>query len=222
MLKILIFLVLLVGSSLFVTDVFSLEIEFQKKSDWFIENMEWLTPGKLSLQEQFQIVIDESGKKNRISIGILSTSPNDIKFTDKIEALSSNPMINSFTLTNRFACAPTQIDRACIIIEVKREGLGDNINEIRKNAREITDKIVADGIMFFTPKFYSVTVQPKTIFGGSEEVFVVQVLYTINKQPTELMFAAFAPVLISSEVRDGGGFYNNAEKLSENYFLKFL
>jgi len=217
-LKFLIFLVLLVGSSLFVTDVFSLEIEFQKKSDWFIENMEWLTPGKLSLQEQFQIVIDESGQKNRISIGILSTSPNDIKFTDKIEALSSNPMINSFTLTNQFACAPTQIDRACIIIEVKREGLGDNINEIRKNAREITDKIVADGIMFFTPKFYSVTVQPKTIFGGSEEVFVAEVLYTINKQPTELMFAAFAPMLLSSEVRDAGGFYNNAEKLSENYF----
>ena len=218
MLKILIFLVLLVGSSLFVTDVFSLEIEFQKKSDWFIENMEWLTPGKLSLQEQLQIVIDESGHKNRISIGILSTSPNDIKFTDKIEALSSNPMINSFTLTNQFACAPTQIDRACVIIEVKREGLGDNINEISKNAREIADKIVADDIMFFTTEFYSVTLQPKTSFDGSEEMFVAKVLYTINKQPTKLMFAAFAPTLLSSNVRDGGGFYNNAEKLSENYF----
>jgi len=218
MLKILIFLVLLVGSSLFVTDVFSLEIEFQKKSDWFIENMKWLTPGKLSLQEQFQIVIDESGQKNRISIGILSTSQNDIRFTDKIEALSSNPMINSFTFTNQFACAPTQIDRACIIIEVKREGLGDNINEIRKNAREITDKIVADGIMFFAPKFYSVTVQPKTIFGGSEKMLVAEVLYTMNKQPTKSMFAAFAPMLLSSEIRDAGGFYNNAEKLSENYF----
>ena len=218
MLKFLIFLVLLVGSSLFVTDAFSLEIEFQTKSDWFIENMKWLTPGKLSLQEQLQIVIDESGQKNRISIGILSTNPNDIIFTDKIEALSSNPMINSFTLTNQFACAPTQIDRACVIIEVKREGLGDNINEISKNAREIADKIVGDGIMFFIPEFYSVTLQPKTIFGGSEEVFVAKVLYTINKQPTKLMFGAFAPMLLSSNVRDGGGFYNNAEKLSENYF----
>ena len=217
MLKFLIFLVLLVGSSLFVTDVFSLEIEFQKKSDWFIENMEWLTPGKLSLQEQFQIVIDESGHKNRISIGILSTSQNDIRFTDKIEALSSNPMINSFTFTNQFACAPTQIDRACIIIEVKREGLGDNINEIRNNAREITDKIVADGIMFFTTKYHSATMQPKTSLDGSK-MFVVEVMYTVNKQPTELMFRAFAPMFLSSEVRDAGGFYNNAEKLSENYF----
>ena len=95
MIKFLVFLVLLVGSSLFVTDAFSLEIEFQTKGDWIIEKMEWLTPGKLSLQEQFQIVIDESKHRNRISIGILSTSQSDIIFTDKIEALSSNPMINS-------------------------------------------------------------------------------------------------------------------------------
>jgi len=218
MLKFLIFLVLLVGSSLFVTDAFSLEIEFQTKGDWITDTLEWQRLSQHPLQEQFQIIIDESKHRNRISIGMLSTNSDDIRFTDKIEALSSNPMIHSFTMTNEFACAPTQIDRACIIIEVKREGLGDNANEIRKNAREITDKIVADGIMFFAPKFYSVTVQPKTIFGGSEKMFVAEVVYTMNKQPTELMFAAFAPMLLSSEIRDGGGFYNNAEKLSENYF----
>ena len=39
MLKFLIFFVLLVGSSLFVADAFSLEVEFQKKSDWIIESM---------------------------------------------------------------------------------------------------------------------------------------------------------------------------------------
>jgi len=218
MLKFLIFLVLLVGSSLFVTDAFSLEIEFQTKGDWLTDTLEWQRLSQHPLQEQFQIIIDESKHRNRISIGMLSTNPDDIRFTDKIEALSSNPMIHSFTMTNEFACAPTQIDRACIIIEVKREGLGDNINEIRKNAREITDKIVADGIMFFAPKFYSVTLQPKTIFGGSEKMLVAEVVYTMNKQPTELMFAAFAPMLLSNEIRDAGGFYNNAEKLSENYF----
>jgi len=218
MLKFLIFFALLVGSSLFVTDAFSLEIEFQTKGDWLTDTLEWQRLSQHPLQEQFQIIIDESKHRNRISIGMLSTNSDDIRFTDKIEALSSNPMIHSFTMTNEFACAPTQIDRACIIIEVKREGLGDSANEIGKNAREITDKIVADGIMFFAPKFYSVTLQPKTIFGGSEKTFVAEVVYTMNKQPTELMFAAFAPMLLSNEIRDAGGFYNNAEKLSENYF----
>ena len=215
MLKFLIFLVLLVGSSLFVTDAFSLEVEFQKKGDWFIESMGWLMPEQHSFQEQFQIIIDESNQKNRISIGILSTNPNDIKFPDNIEALSSNPNIFSFTLTNQFACAPTKIDRACVIIEVKREGLGDNASEIKKNAREITDKIVVDDIILYAPEFYSVTLQSKTSFDG-KKMSVAQVVYTVNKQPTVTLFAALAPMLISSDIRDAGGFYNNAEKLSEH------
>ena len=218
MLKFLIFLVLLVGSSLFVTDAFSLEIEFQKKSDWFIESMEWLTPEQHPLKELFQIIINQVNFKNIISIGWLTTNPNDIIFTDKIEALSSNPKIVSFTITNEFACASTQIDRACIIIEVEREGLGDNLDEIRKNTREITDKIVANGVIVFTPEFYSITIQPKTSFGGEKQGLVSQAVYTINKQPTVTWFTAFAPMFISSDIRTSGGFYDYAEKLSENYF----
>ena len=218
MLKFLIFFVLLVGSSIFVTQVFSLEIEFQKKSDWFIESMGWLTPEQHPLKERFQIIINQIDFKNIISIGWLSTNPNDIIFTDKIEALSSNPKIVSFTITNEFACASTQIDRACIIIEVEREGLGDNLDEIRKNTREITDKIVANGVIVFTPEFYSITIQPKTSFGGEKQGLVSQAVYTINKQPTVTWFTAFAPMFISSDIRTSGGFYDYAEKLSENYF----
>ena len=218
MLKILIFFVLLVGSSIFVTQVFSLEVEFQKQSDWFIESMGWLTPEQHPLKERFQIIINQVDFKNIISIGWLTTNPNDIIFTDKIEALSSNPKIVSFTITNEFACASTQIDRACIIIEVEREGLGDNLDEIRKNTREITDKIVANGVIVFTPEFYSITIQPKTSFGGEKQGLVSQAVYTINKQPTVTWFTAFAPMFVSSDIRTSGGFYDYAEKLSENYF----
>ena len=218
MLKILIFFVLLVGSSIFVTQVFSLEVEFQKQSDWFIESMGWLTPEQHPLKERFQIIINQVDFKNIISIGWLTTNPNDIIFTDKIESLSYNPKIVSFTITNEFACASTQIDRACIIIEVEREGLGDNLDEIRKNTREITDKIVANGVIVFTPEFYSITIQPKTSFGGEKQGLVSQAVYTINKQPTVTWFTAFAPMFISSDIRTSGGFYDYAEKLSENYF----
>ena len=218
MLKFLIFLVLLVGSSLFVADVFSLEVEFQKKSDWLSESLGWLTPEQHSLQEQLKIIIDESNHKNRISIGILSTNPNHLRFPENIEAISSNPMIFSFLISNQFACAPTKLDRACIVIDVKREGLGDDIPEIKKNTREITDKIVADGVILFAPKFHSITIKEKTSFDGSERIPVSQALYTINKQPTVNLFAALAPMLISSDVRDAGGFYDNAEKLSEHHF----
>ena len=206
MLKFLMFLVLLVGSSIFVTQAFSLEIELQKESERIIESFGWLTLEKFSMQEQIQIIIDHEKLKNRVSIGILSTNPNDIKFPDNIEAISSNPKIISFTLTNQFACAPNKIDRACIIIEVEREGLGDNISAIVKNTREITDKIVGDGVILFAPEFYAATIQQKTSFDGSEKILVSEAVYTINKQPTEKLFAALTPMLVNSDIRTAGGF----------------
>ena len=78
-----------------------------------------------------------------------------------MEAINSNPNISSMKITNEFACAPTQIDKACVVIEVKKDGLGDNLAEIKNNAREIADKIWYGqkgeylGAIIFTPEFYS-------------------------------------------------------------------
>jgi len=227
MFKILIFLILLAGSSLFVTEVFSLEIDLQKESDRIIEAKGWLEPGQHSLKEFLQIIIDQRESKNRISVGIISNSQNHIKLPDNIEAISSNPKIYSMKITNEFACAPTQIDKACVVIEVERAGLGDNLAEIKKNAREIADKIVADGVIIFAPEFYSITFQPK---GGlsvdeakrlGEKGVVVQIIYTIHSQPTSQLFTALSTMLLSDDLRTSGGFYNIAEKLAGNYFSEF-
>ena len=227
MFKILIFLILLAGSSLFVTEVFSLEIDLQKESDRIIESKGWLELEQHSLQEHLQIIIDQREFKNRISVVLMSKNPTDIQLPDNIEAISSNPKISSMTITNEFACAPTKIDKACIIIEVEKEGLGDNLVEMKKNAREIADKIVADGVIIFSPEFYSITFQPK---GGlsvdeakrlGEKGVVVSVMYTTHLQPTSQLFTALSTTLLSDEIRTSGGFYNIAEKLSENYFSTF-
>jgi len=233
MFKILIFLTLLAGSSLFVTEVFALEIELQKESDRIIDAKGWLEPGQHSLKEFLQIIIDQRESKNRISVGLISNSENHIKFPDNIEAISSNPKISSMKITNEFACAPTRIDKACVVIEIEREGLGDNLAEIKKNAREIADKIWYDqkgeyaGAIIFVPEFYSITIQPK---GGlsvdeakrlGEKGVVVQIIYTIHSQPTSQLFTALSTMLLSDNLRTSGGFYNIAEKLSGNYFSEF-
>ena len=123
MFKFLIALILLAGSSLFVTEVFALEIELQKESDRIVEAKGWLEPGQHSLTEFLQIIIDQRESKNRISVGIISSSESHIKLPYNIEAISSNPKISSMKITNEFACAPTQIDKSCVIIEVERDGL---------------------------------------------------------------------------------------------------
>ena len=227
MFKFLIFLILLAGSSLFVTEVFSLEIELQKESDRIIESRGWLELEQHSLKELLQIIIDQKESKNRITVSLISTSQSDIKLPDEIEAISSNPKIFSMKITNEFACAPTRIDKACVNIEVERDGLGDNLTEIRKNAREIADKIVADGVIIFTPELYSITIQPKSGLSGIElerlgiRGEVVNVAYTIHKQPTGQLFTGLSTLLLSNDLRTSGGFYNIAEKLSANYFSEF-
>jgi len=168
MFKILIFLILLAGSSLFVTEVFALEIELQKESDRIIESKGWLELEQHSLKEHLQIIIDQRESKNRISIGLISNSQNHIKLPDNIEAISSNPKISSMKITNEFACASTQTDKACVIIEVERDGLGDNLAEMKNVAREIADKIVADGVIVFIPEFYSATFQLKSGLSENE------------------------------------------------------
>ena len=227
MFKFLILLILLAGSSLFVTEVFGIEIELQKESDRIIESKGWLMPEEHSLREHLQIIIDQREFKNRISIGLLSKSPDDIKLPDNIEAISSNPKIFSMTITNEFGCAPTKIDKACVVIEVEREGLGNNLSEMKKVSREITDKIVADGVIVFTPEYYSTTFQPKAnlsvdeIKRLGEKGQVAKVVYTIHKQPTNELFTALSTMLLSNDIRTSGGFYDIAEKLSENYFSEF-
>jgi len=218
--KFLIILLLLTGSSLFAVEAFALEVEIQKESDRIIETRGWLIPELHSFQEQFQIIIDQANSKSRISIGLLSTHPNDIKFPDYIETISSDPRILSFTLTNQFACSPNHTERGCVIIEIAREGLGDNLEEIKKNSREMTDKIVEDGVIIFGVEFDSVTLEHKIGFDGTERI-VSKVLYTTNKQTSSSLFGALGTMLISDDIRNAGGFYDHAEKLSKHHFSDF-
>jgi hypothetical protein len=50
---------------------------------------------------------------------------------------------------------------------------------------------------------------------------IARVVYTIHKQPTNELFTALSNMLLSNDIRTSGGFYNIAEKLSENYFSEF-
>ena len=98
--------------------------------------------------------------------------------------------------------------------------MGDNLEEIKKNSREIADKIVGGGVIVFGVEFDSVTLKPKTTFDG-KKMIVSKVLYTTNKQTTDNLFDALSTLLISSDIRNAGGFYDHAEKLSKHHFADF-
>jgi len=221
MLKLLIFLVFVIGCSAFLTQAFSLDVELQKEDERINEALGFLKPGDYDFQEQFQIIVDKSNHKNRISFGLLSTNPDDIIFPDYIEELTYNPRIFSYTITNQFACSPNSIGEACVIIAVQREGLGSTLEEIKTNVLEITDKAIVHGAIGFVPEFDSITLQSKTSYDGDEKVILANVIYTINKQETKKLFSVLGSTLLSSDIRTAGGFYQYAEKLSEHHFAEF-
>ena len=152
MLKILIFIILLAGSSFFITDVFSLEIEFQKESERIKDSLGWIDPERGSYNEQMQLIIDHRDSKNKINVSLLSKNPNDIRFPDYIENIVREPKIVSFMITNQFGCALHKIEDACIIIDVERSGLGDNIRDIKENTRKITDNVIGGGTLVYLKK----------------------------------------------------------------------
>ena len=220
MLKFLIFLVVLMVFPFSLMNASSLEVEFQKESERVIESMGWLEPEKVSYQEQIQIIIDRDELKNRISVNMLSKNPNDLRFPDYIESITDEPKIISLVITNDFGCVPNKIERACVIIDVEREGMGKSIPDIMKNTREITDEIVGDGVILFAAEFDSVSLQPKTNLDGSKE-FVSRAVYTINKPATSVFFNAMGSMIISTDIRTNGGFYDYAEELAKNDFSAF-
>ena len=221
MLKLLIFLVFVIGCSAFLTQAFSLDVELQKEDERINEALGFLKPADYDFQEQFQIIVDKKNNKNRISIGLLSTNSNDIIFPDYIEAFNSDPRIFSYTITNQFACSPNSIGEACVIIAINREGMGSTLEEIRANVLKIADKTIAHGAIGFVPEFDSITLQSKTNYSGDENVLIASVIYTINKQPTKKLFSALSSTLLSNDIRTAGGFYQYAEKLSEHHFAEF-
>jgi len=52
-------------------------------------------------------------------------------------------------------------------------------------------------------------------------MIVSQVLYTTNRQTTDNLFNALSTLLISSDIRNAGGLYDHAEKLSKHHFADF-
>ena len=225
MIKFLILVIFFVGVSFFTIDVFGIEVELLKESDRIIDTRGWLELGTDPLQEQLQIVIDRAGYKNQISVILISTDENDIKLPSELKSKISNPRLISITFTNQYNCAERYEPKndGCVHISIEREGLGNNVDEIKKNAQEITDGILEQGILGFTPKFHSIiftsTQGPSS--DNETEKTVVTSTYVLKKHSTFKLLNALTPFVLSYEIMDGGGFFTVAEELSKNDFTAF-
>ena len=106
--------------------------------------------------------------------------------------------------------------------------MSNHLPEMIDHTRGIADKVVEQGILGFTKiEYHSNTIIPKpctssNVQSGDQEMVFGKVIYTLKNQGTKKMFNAFTPLLLHEKIWQSGGFFDYAEKLSENYFTEFV
>ena len=112
----------------------------------------------------------------------------------------------------------------CILISMDYEMLksGGGINALQANGKEIADGLISDVNSAFNldTEFHSIWI----ISPGAENMLsefsgsggLVNVVYTMPKQETGLIFENFSESLILQDIINGGGFYDVAKHLANH------
>ena len=187
-----------------------------------------------TFQETAQIIVDKSISQNvTASITLQSTSIQEIKIPAELEQKIREDMrIKAIILTNHGQCILGVVDQSCILINVKRNFADRGIIAIQDSTREIGDLYIDEINQAFDTdaKFHSVFIhtddETNKALGTSGVVSgrgTVSAVYTMPMEDTNSMYEKISTILIHKIIRDGGGFYNVAKKLSfeENSKMTF-
>jgi len=184
---------------------------------------------KATLQETATVIYDQKLSNSIIaSIGLETTNNEEIQFSNElIQKINSNEKIRSIVLTNHGNCIiGVTEEEQCLMVNFGYQELkGDGgIRTVQDSAKEMSAEIVEEmnhalGMDF---KFHSTfihTVDDANILLETSGVVSgrgsVSATYVMPKQSTDFLFLDLAGKLIQKEIRDGGGFYDIAKKISK-------
>jgi len=172
-------------------------------------------------QEHIQLLVNLNDGTSEISASMLSPNWQDILIPPKLEkAIFNSERLHSVLFTNQWQCAPGVITDPCILVQIKREGLGEFVETIQENTREITDQIINDSqFIGMNAEFHSIIIESARPSEGKPALATA--VYTTKVFPTQKLISLIANQLLDKEIRDGGGFYDVLNKLAENSFAEF-
>jgi hypothetical protein len=180
-----------------------------------------------TFQESAQIIIDKSISQNvTASITLQSTSIQEIKIPAELEQkIREDSRIKAIIFTNQDQCILGVVDESCIMINVARNPDDKGIRAIQDSIKEIS-KLYIDEInqAFDTnAEFHSVFVHSDDQSNKALETSgiisgrgMISAVYTIPMEDTGSMYEKISGILLPKIIRDGGGFYDVAKKLSSD------
>ena len=178
-----------------------------------------------TFQETAQVFFDQLISQNvTASITLQSTSNQEIRIPSELEQkIRENGRIIAVILTNEDQCVLGVQDDACILINISRDESEKGIFAIQDAAKEIGNSIIDDvnRALDTNAKFHSVYIHTEgetnlelETSGVVSGKGTVSVTYTMPKEDTNSMYEKISAILIPSAIRESGGFYDIAKKLS--------
>ena len=190
--------------------------------------------GLSTFQESVQVIIDEKiSKTNIASVTLLSTNIQEIIIpTELEEKLREHGRIQAVVITNENNCVLGVTDQSCILINIDRNPEDKGINAIQDSSRALGESLIDEINQVFdtNAEFFQVfihtsaetnnTLDTSGIISGTGTISAV---FTMPMEETESMYGKLSSMLISSPIREGGGFYDVAKTLSgdENAKVSF-
>ena len=190
--------------------------------------------GLSTFQESAQVIIDEKiSQTNIVSITLLSTNIQEIIIPMELDwKIRDNERIEAVVITNENNCVLGVTDQSCILINIERNPEDKGINAIQKSSREIGESLIDEVNQLFdtNAKFFQVYIhtdaETNSVLGTSGVVSgtgTISAVYTLPMEDTDSMYQKLSSMLISSTIRENGGFYEVAKTLStdENAKMSF-
>jgi len=184
-----------------------------------------------TFQETAQIIIDQQISKNvTASITLQTTSNQEMKIPSELEnKILSDQRVIAVVVTNEEKCITGVIGKSCILINVQRDESWEGIKEIQDEAKKIGDSFIEEINEFFdtSAEYHSVFLHHKdetNVALGTSGVIsgrnTVSSVYTMPLEATDSMYEKLSAILLAKEIRDSGGFYEVAKKLSSEQNAK--
>jgi len=178
-----------------------------------------------TFQETAQVFFDQLISQNvTASITLQSTSNQEIRIPSELEQkIRENGRIIAVILTNEEQCVLGVQDEACILINISRDESEKGIIAIQDAAKEIGNSIIDDvnRVLDTNAKFHSVYIHTS---GDTSRILetsgivsgrgTVSAVYTMPKEDTSSMYEKISSILVYSKIRESGGFFDVAKKLS--------
>ncbi len=126
-------------------------------------------------------------------------------------------------LTNEERCVLGVQDDACILINISRDESEKGIIAIQDAVKEIGNSIIDDvnRVLDTNAKFHSAYIHTS---GDTSRILetsgivsgrgTVSAVYTMPKEDTSSMYEKISSILVYSKIRESGGFFDVAKKLS--------